>query len=68
MEITVNGEERSLEVDSCSVDELLAALEVEQTSGVAIAVNDRVVSRSSWKEATVAEGDSVEIIRATQGG
>lgn len=68
MEITVNGEKRTLEGASYSVGDLLAALDIEKTQGLAVAVNDRVVTRSKWDEREVEAGDSVEIIRATQGG
>ena len=37
-------------------------------SGIAVAVNDMVVPRARWKEYELADGDSVEIITATQGG
>ncbi|MEM6326861.1 MAG: sulfur carrier protein ThiS, partial [Bacteroidota bacterium] len=36
--------------------------------GVAVAVNDRVVRRALWDEATVPAGARVEIITASQGG
>jgi sulfur carrier protein len=36
--------------------------------GVAVAVNDAVVPKSSWPEQRLSEGDTVEIIHAVQGG
>lgn len=36
--------------------------------GVAVAVDAAVVPRSSWFHTTVAEGQSVEIVTAIQGG
>ena len=36
--------------------------------GVAVAVDAAVVPRSSWSRTTVAEGQTVEIVTAIQGG
>lgn len=68
MEIRVNGDERTVDGEARSVEALLEVLEIEQTDGLAVALNDRVVHRGDWGEATVSDGDRVEIIRATQGG
>lgn len=69
MELEVNGEQRSFgDEDSMTVAELLDRLEIEQTDGLAVAVDARVVTRSQWDEEQIEEGAEVEIIRATQGG
>jgi len=36
--------------------------------GIAVAINDEVVSRMAWKETQIQENDKITIIRATQGG
>ncbi|QNE23303.1 sulfur carrier protein ThiS [Kribbella qitaiheensis] len=36
--------------------------------GVAVAVNEAVVTRAEWTGTTLAEGDRVEILTAVQGG
>ncbi|MDX6258973.1 MAG: sulfur carrier protein [Kribbellaceae bacterium] len=36
--------------------------------GVAVAVNEAVVTRTEWPGTTLAEGDRVEILTAVQGG
>lgn len=36
--------------------------------GVAVAVNEAVVTRAEWPGTTLAEGDRVEILTAVQGG
>ena len=67
LSLTVNGQPR--EVASGALSELLSEEGVAPDArGVAVAVNDRVVTRSRWTEHTLAEGDRVEIVRATQGG
>jgi sulfur carrier protein len=35
---------------------------------VAVAVNGEVVPRSRWTETALADGDSVEVLSAAQGG
>jgi len=51
-----------------SVAALLERLGIEQTDGLAVAVDAEVVVRGRWEEARVDAGAEVEIIRATQGG
>lgn len=69
MELEVNGEQRRFgDEDSMTVAELLDRLEIEQTDGLAVAVDARVVTRSQWDEEQIEEGAEVEIIRATRGG
>lgn len=63
--LTVNGEQRP--VHARSVRELLAELELEGEF-FAIAVNRRVVPRARWNEASLNDGDSVEIVTPRQGG
>lgn len=36
--------------------------------GVALAVNNKIVPRTTWAEATINEGDNVTIIKAAFGG
>jgi sulfur carrier protein len=68
MKFTINGEERKLP-DVGTIAELLAELSIDtQRGGIAVAHNDHVVPRARWRDATVAEGDRLEIIHAVQGG
>ena len=39
-----------------------------QTTGIAIAVNNRMVPRCEWDSYTLHEGDSILIIKAVCGG
>jgi len=36
--------------------------------GIAVAINDQVISRLAWKETQIQENDKITIIKATQGG
>ncbi len=67
MRLIIGQEEKQLEVRA--VGDLLQALALPADGkGIAIAVNDTVVSRSRWPEQQLREGDRVEIVRAVQGG
>ncbi|MGH6768342.1 MAG: sulfur carrier protein ThiS [Xanthobacteraceae bacterium] len=53
--------------------ETLAALLDEKAvdtaqRGIAVALNGAVVARTDWPTTTLRDGDSVEIVRARQGG
>jgi sulfur carrier protein len=65
--IRVNGQDVS--VAAATIAELLAeqAIKLGQR-GIAVALNGSVVSRSAWGETALRPGDSVEIVRAMQGG
>jgi sulfur carrier protein len=66
MSIRVNGEAYDLDTP-LTVEALLRALE-QPRDDIAIAVDGAVVPRSTWTDATVAEGATVEIVTARQGG
>lgn len=69
--LMVNGEPLHLPSDDAErapLDALLTHLEMPAVRGVAIAINDEVVPRSTWATHTLRPHDRVEIIRATQGG
>ena len=67
MTITVNDEAQSLESES-SLQDLLASLELVDKTGIAVAVNESVVTRTAWPDCSLNESDRVTIIQATQGG
>jgi len=67
LEIRVNG--RHVPVAAATIAELLAERAVEMGQrGIAVALNGSVVPRSVWGETALRPGDSVEIVRAMQGG
>jgi thiamine biosynthesis protein ThiS len=65
--LSVNGEPREVK-SARSVRELLSELELDAAEGMAVLVNEAVVPRSAWDETPLAEGDAVEILRASAGG
>ena len=65
--IRVNGEDEPLGVAT------LAALLEEKAvdtgqRGIAVALNGAIVPRAAWTQTKLSAGDSVEIVRARQGG
>jgi sulfur carrier protein len=68
MKLNVNGEKTDID-DGASLAKLIERLDIANVQqGIAIAVNSAVVPREKWGETKLQAGDSVEIIRAVQGG
>jgi sulfur carrier protein len=65
--IRVNGESQPLSV--ATIDALLEEKAVDtEKRGIAVALNGSVVPRAAWRDTALKAGDSVEIVRARQGG
>lgn len=67
MKITINDELRSVSAAS-TLQDLVQVLQLSGKTGIAIAVNEAVVTRSAWSHCALKETDRVTIIQATQGG
>jgi sulfur carrier protein len=67
MNISVNDKIKAV-AGSMTLTGLLHELGLAERRGVAVAVNDVVVSRSAWPSHALADGDRVLLIQATQGG
>jgi sulfur carrier protein len=66
-QVRVNGE--TMQTEAETVAGLLQALGVDESrTGVAVAVNAEVVRRSHWTATPLNDGDTVEVLRAVQGG
>jgi sulfur carrier protein len=66
MEIVINGTAHQVP-DETSLDRAVALIS-ESATGIAVAVNGDVVSRVSWPEVRLADGDQIEVLTAVQGG
>ncbi len=65
--IRVNGENEPLA--AATLEALLAEKAVDTGQrGIAVALNGAVVPRAAWPKTQLRPGDSVEIVRARQGG
>ena len=66
MRTIINGQERELEPD-LTIAQLLELLGTP-LNGIAVAKNDRVISRANHVHEKLQDGDRIEIIRAVAGG
>ena len=66
MNITINGEQRTLE-DGTSLQQLISILKLENKR-LAIEVNQEIVPRSEHASHTLKQNDKVEIVQAIGGG
>ncbi len=66
MTINVNNQPQSI-AENSSVEHLLEQLNMV-TNGIAVAINNEIVSRETWKKTFLQQEDQVTIIQATQGG
>jgi len=64
--VTVNGESRTLDEGSTLAD--LLDTEIGSRRGTAAAVDGEVVPRGDWASFSLADGQSVELLTAVQGG
>jgi len=67
MEITINQQHHQLE-ESCSVAQMLEVVLSGETKGIAVAVNQSIITKSNWPDHLLQDGDQVMLIKATQGG
>ena len=65
MKVTVNNRE----VETTASNLLLLSQQLNlPPAGIAVAVNNRIVPRAEWENLTIAQGDSLIIIKAVCGG
>lgn len=67
MNVSVNGDAREV-AQGATIEEVVRSLGAGAELGVAVAVNGEVVPKKNWAEATLNEGDRVEVLRAIGGG
>ena len=68
MQITLNGNVATIDAGATLAALLRRHDIADDATGIAVAVNDNVVPKREWAARTLASGDSVEVIRAVQGG
>lgn len=69
IDIVVNGDENRVENGSTLADLLESVnIDIENTRGIAVAVNDEIIRRTDWNKRELNAGDSVELVTARQGG
>jgi sulfur carrier protein len=67
MEVFINNQSVSVS-GPVSLQSILAQQQLSDKKGIAVAVNNAIVSRYDWDSYTLHPSDNITIIRATQGG
>ena len=67
MTITINGSNREIQA-GVTLAQMLDELGLSGRQGIAVAVNETVVSRARLGEYRVEDGDTIEVIQAVSGG
>lgn len=65
MSIFINDEERNIKASN--IEELLNEIDMMQ-EGIALALNEEVITKYNWKDTLLNENDKVLIFTATAGG
>ncbi len=67
MKVIVNKEHKEINKE-CKIIEMLEILNIKNTQGLAIAINNTVIKKDDWKNYQLKENDNILLIKATQGG
>ncbi|HCQ29496.1 MAG TPA: thiamine biosynthesis protein ThiS [Flavobacteriales bacterium] len=67
MTVCLNDKEISLPKEALTVFDLLKSQNISE-NGIAVAINQQVVSKSKWTTTQIKNNDKIIIITATQGG
>lgn len=67
MEVFINNQSVPVS-DSATLSDVLLQHNFLDKKGIAVAVNNFVVSKAEWNSYKVVSADKITIIRATQGG
>lgn len=66
--ITLNGQPHTLSQEM-TIAEFLKSLNISpDEKGIAVAINEAVIHKQAWTRVRIKPNDTVEVIRATQGG
>jgi sulfur carrier protein len=66
MKLIVNNKPEDYPLEH--LNQLLQELDLLESKGIAVAVNNKVVPKINWNAFQLTENDTITIIRATQGG
>jgi sulfur carrier protein len=65
--IYINDKEFDL-IQEQPLSHVLETYALETGKGIAIAINNKIISRANWQDCIVKPNDKIIMIRATQGG
>ena len=64
--VTVNQDTKNIGA-TVSLDKLLEQLNISLV-GIAVAVNNQIITKQNWVNTSLHQNDNITIIKATQGG
>ncbi|MDZ4785120.1 MAG: sulfur carrier protein ThiS [bacterium] len=68
MKVVVNNQEKII-IEKANLIDLLLSLSLPSLEfGVAVALNGNIIDKSKWQDTELKEKDSIEVVRAFQGG
>jgi len=67
MIITINNNSYEFESE-ISLEDAIHRLQLEETKGIALALNEAIIPRSQWKETILYNEDKIIVIGAVAGG
>lgn len=65
--VFVNHEKRLVGKDKV-LNQLLLEIDLLEKTGIAVALNNEVISKEKWEVTELKPNDNITVIRATQGG
>lgn len=68
MELKINNQLVQFNTDALSIQSMLDIYRPHKQKGIAVAVNQCVVSKDNWSDYLLTNNDDILIITATQGG
>ena len=66
MKVYLNGEE--IQFNGAFLSDLIHQNGLSEKKGIAVAVNETIISKSNWVKTEIKQEDKVLVITATQGG
>jgi len=67
MQITINNQSYTFD-EHVSLEHAVESLSLEDTIGIALALNEEIIPRSQWNETILTNEDKIIIIGAVAGG
>jgi len=67
MQININNQNYEFD-EQTSLEKAIDTLELEETKGIALALNEEIIPRSKWNETILRNEDKIIVIGAVAGG
>lgn len=68
MQLIINQQAKQFDTENLSVQDLIQLEMPQFQTGIAVAINNKVVSKTNWTSTYCQNGDAILIITASQGG